>query len=201
MYIVGIGVIAIACVLVCKSFQRRGRNPIFVILISIGLALGVLFAVPMIQSGGLRTPSTPRTSSSPVQVRYMLVGSDALNVRRGPSADHGVVGQLSKNARVQVLDSSGQWWRIRSGNIEGYVNSRFLINEDRKPSSTSSSTTSTTVQPEPGAGTTRSATYQRQWEEANEEYYRTYTGIPGNLRLPSGETVSERAASGRVYGK
>jgi len=56
----------------------------------------------------------------------MLVDSDALNVRRGPSADHDVVGQLKKNARVQVLNSSGQWWRIRFGNIEGYVNSAYL---------------------------------------------------------------------------
>jgi hypothetical protein len=63
--------------------------------------------------------------------RYMLVNADSLNVRSGPSADYAVVGQLTRDTRVQVLDSSGTWWQIRSGNIEGYVNSSYLSEERR----------------------------------------------------------------------
>jgi uncharacterized protein YgiM (DUF1202 family) len=58
--------------------------------------------------------------------RYMLVNSDTLNVRSGPSADYSVVGVLNRNARVEVLDRPGTWWKIKSGNIEGYVNSSYL---------------------------------------------------------------------------
>jgi len=66
------------------------------------------------------------SSSSSRSGRYMLVNSDTLNVRSGPSADTSLVGTLPRNTRVQVLDSSGTWWKIKSGNIEGYVNSSYL---------------------------------------------------------------------------
>ena len=59
-------------------------------------------------------------------VRHMFVNSDALNVRSGPSADASLVGQLTRNTQVQVIGSSGEWYRVRTGTIEGYVNSRFL---------------------------------------------------------------------------
>jgi len=69
------------------------------------------------------------TSSGSQTGRYMLINSDTLNVRSGPSADYSVVGVLTRNARVEVLDRPGQWWKIKSGNIEGYVNSSYLKEE------------------------------------------------------------------------
>ena len=48
---------------------------------------------------------------------YAYVSSDALNVRSGPSANHAIVGRLSRNTRVEIINRSGTWWRIRSGNI------------------------------------------------------------------------------------
>jgi uncharacterized protein YgiM (DUF1202 family) len=60
---------------------------------------------------------------------YMLVNTDTLNVRSGPSADNSIVGTLPRNTRVEVLDRPGQWFKIRSGNIEGYVNSSLLKDE------------------------------------------------------------------------
>jgi hypothetical protein len=65
-------------------------------------------------------------SSSSRSGRYMLVNADTLNVRRGPSADTALVGTLSRNTRVEVLERSGTWWKIKSGKIEGYVNSSYL---------------------------------------------------------------------------
>jgi uncharacterized protein YraI len=57
--------------------------------------------------------------------RY-VVNVDSLNVRSGPSADNALVGSLVRGTRVEVLDKSGTWWKIRSGNITGYVNSSYL---------------------------------------------------------------------------
>ena len=59
---------------------------------------------------------------------YAHVQSVALNIRSGPSVNHDIIGRLSRNARVQVLNKSGTWWRIRTGSIEGYVNSNYLGN-------------------------------------------------------------------------
>jgi hypothetical protein len=62
--------------------------------------------------------------------QYMLVNSDTLNVRNGPSADNAIVGTLARNTRVEVIDrSAGTWLKIKSGSIEGYVNSSYLKDE------------------------------------------------------------------------
>ena len=73
-------------------------------------------------SGSKSTASSTRSQSG----RYMRVNADALNVRSKPSADSTLVGTLSRNTRVEVLESSGTWWKIKSGKIEGYVNSSYL---------------------------------------------------------------------------
>jgi len=78
-------------------------------------------------SGSGNGGGTGSASQTPSQAaRYMLVNTDTLNVRSGASADTALVGTLTRNTRVEVLDSSGTWWRIRSGNITGYVNSSYL---------------------------------------------------------------------------
>lgn len=64
-------------------------------------------------------------SSSSGSGRY-VVDVDSLNVRNGPSADNALVGSLPRGTRVEVLNSSGTWWEIRSGSIRGYVNSTYL---------------------------------------------------------------------------
>jgi len=62
-------------------------------------------------------------------VQYMVVNTDTLNVRSGPSADNSIVGTLKRNDRVEILDKPGTWYKIKSGNIEGYVNSTLLKEE------------------------------------------------------------------------
>jgi len=66
------------------------------------------------------------SSSSSRSGRYMLVNTDTLNVRSGPSADRALVGTLPRGTRVEVLNNSGTWWEIRSGSVRGYVNSSYL---------------------------------------------------------------------------
>ena len=101
---------------------------VFISLVLIG---GVFIIAPSIKNNGKGTTVSHNQTSS---ARFMLVNSDALNIRKGPSSNYDVVGQLKKNARVQILDSSNQWWRIKYGTIEGYVNSEYLI-EEKSPTS------------------------------------------------------------------
>jgi N-acetylmuramoyl-L-alanine amidase len=75
-----------------------------------------------------RVKSPASNPSNPSSTNYAYVSSDALNVRSGPSANYVVVGRLSQNTRVQVINKTGAWWKIKSGNIEGYVNSEYLRN-------------------------------------------------------------------------
>jgi hypothetical protein len=66
--------------------------------------------------------SSPTSSSN----GYAYVKSNALNVRSGPSANNRVLATLRMNSKVQVINKTGTWWKIRQENIEGYVNSAYL---------------------------------------------------------------------------
>jgi len=132
MYVIPIAVIVIVCFFTCKHFRRMGRSSdskvFLTVFISLVLIGGVFIIAPGIKNSGTGT-IVSRNQTALIQTKYMLVNADALNVRKGSSINHDVVGQLLRNTRVQVLDNSGVWWRIKAGNIEGYVNSTYLVNE------------------------------------------------------------------------
>ena len=52
---------------------------------------------------------------------------DNLNIRKVPSEDGKMVGKLPKNAACELIAEEGEWTYIRSGKVEGYVKSEFLL--------------------------------------------------------------------------
>lgn len=53
--------------------------------------------------------------------------SDNLNIRKTPEEEGKLVGKLPKNAACELLAEEGEWTLIRSGKVEGYVKSQFLL--------------------------------------------------------------------------
>jgi hypothetical protein len=76
----------------------------------------------------LRVKAGLENSSKTNDYGYAYVKSNGLNVRSGPSANNRVLATLKMNSRVQVINKTGAWWKIKYGNIEGYVNSTYLKN-------------------------------------------------------------------------
>lgn len=52
---------------------------------------------------------------------------DNLNVRKTPGEDGKMVGKLPKNAACELISEEGEWTYIKSGKVEGYVKSEFLL--------------------------------------------------------------------------
>ncbi len=50
-----------------------------------------------------------------------------LNVREMPTTSSKVVGKMYNNAACEILGEEGEWYHIRSGEVEGYVSSKFII--------------------------------------------------------------------------
>ncbi len=50
-----------------------------------------------------------------------------LNIREAASLEGKLVGKLPKNAGCEVLSREGEWYRIKSGKVEGYVFSEYLL--------------------------------------------------------------------------
>lgn len=50
-----------------------------------------------------------------------------LNIREGAGEDFDLVGKLPKNAGCEILATEGEWSKIESGKVTGYVKTEFLF--------------------------------------------------------------------------
>lgn len=53
-----------------------------------------------------------------------------LNVREAPSTEAKLVGKMPNNAGCEILGVDGEWTKIKSGEVEGYVKSEYLLSSD-----------------------------------------------------------------------
>ncbi|MBR5338293.1 MAG: C40 family peptidase [Lachnospiraceae bacterium] len=56
--------------------------------------------------------------------------NDYVNIRSLPSEDGEVLGKLYNNSAATVLEEEGDWYKIKSGNVEGYVKAEFVVRDD-----------------------------------------------------------------------
>lgn len=52
---------------------------------------------------------------------------DNLNIRQTPDESGKLIGKLPKNAACELVTEEGEWTYIKSGKVEGYVKSEFLL--------------------------------------------------------------------------
>lgn len=50
-----------------------------------------------------------------------------LNVREAPGTDAGIVGKMPNHAGCEIFGTEGEWTKIKSGKVEGYVKSEYLL--------------------------------------------------------------------------
>lgn len=54
------------------------------------------------------------------------VAADYVNVRKKPNTDSKVVGKLYRGSAATIKDTVGDWVKIRSGHVQGYIKSEYL---------------------------------------------------------------------------
>lgn len=54
------------------------------------------------------------------------IQGSVVNVRSGPGADYGIQGNLLQDTRVEIKESSGEWYRVGYKSINGWVHSSLL---------------------------------------------------------------------------
>ena len=66
-------------------------------------------------------------------IGFAQCNEDYVNVRAEASGESEVIGKLYQNGRVDILETStdGNWYHIRSGNVEGYVSADFIVTGDQ----------------------------------------------------------------------
>jgi hypothetical protein len=55
-----------------------------------------------------------------------IVTASTLNVRTGPSVQEARIGTLPRATKVEVFEPFGSWYRIRSGDLDGFVHGDFI---------------------------------------------------------------------------
>ena len=73
------------------------------------------------------------TTNSKIKTKKGKVTASVLNVRRDPSTNRKPIGKLKRGTNVQILDRAGNWYKIKSGQTEGYVSGDYVVVHDHKP--------------------------------------------------------------------
>ncbi|AJH60177.1 Peptidase, M23/M37 [Bacillus cereus 95/8201] len=66
----------------------------------------------------------------------VTVNADALRVRTGPSTSNTILGLVSKEQSVPVVDETDDWYKIKYNNMEAYVNKEYATPNHIKVSTT-----------------------------------------------------------------
>ena len=60
----------------------------------------------------------------------MVQVSGYLNVRRSPDSRGDIIGKMQENSVCDILGQEGDWYHIRSGQVEGYISSQYVITRE-----------------------------------------------------------------------
>jgi cell wall-associated NlpC family hydrolase len=58
------------------------------------------------------------------------VDTSNLNVREEPSTSGKVVGKMTKHNACEILETDGDWYKVKSGKVTGYVSSEYILTGD-----------------------------------------------------------------------
>ena len=86
----------------------------------------VMTAAPQAQQEHPQQETVPTAAYGYTNLGVASVDGN-LNVREAPSTEAGLVGKMPNNAGCEILSVEGEWTRIRSGEVEGYVKSEYLL--------------------------------------------------------------------------
>ena len=76
------------------------------------------------------------TSAISANAATAEVSATALNVRSGKGTTYSVVRVLHKGDTVEVLESSGEWYKVSYNGVIGYASSKYLVKTDNSGNNT-----------------------------------------------------------------
>ncbi len=63
---------------------------------------------------------------SPYENLGISIANDYVNIRKEPNTDSEIVGKLYRGCATDILTTEGEWVKIKSGKVKGYIKSEFL---------------------------------------------------------------------------
>lgn len=57
----------------------------------------------------------------------VTVSEGKVNIRSGASTDSKIVGKIGRDAGCDIIEDEGEWLHIKSGDVEGYIKSEYVL--------------------------------------------------------------------------
>ena len=80
-----------------------------------------------------QTPTAAQTCGY-TTLGMSVISSGNLNIRQEASTDSEVVGILTNHNACELLEDAGDWYKVTSGKVTGYVNKQYLVTGDEAES-------------------------------------------------------------------
>lgn len=80
-----------------------------------------------------QTPTAAQTCGY-TNLGMSFISSGNLNIRQEASTDSEVVGILTNHNACELLEDAGDWYKVTSGKVTGYVNKQYLVTGDEAES-------------------------------------------------------------------
>lgn len=76
-----------------------------------------------------QTPTAAQTCGY-TNLGMSVISSGNLNIRQEASTDSEVIGILTNHNACELLEDAGEWYKVTSGEVTGYVNKQYLVTGD-----------------------------------------------------------------------
>lgn len=76
-----------------------------------------------------QTPTAAQTCGY-TKLGMSVISSGNLNIRQEASTDSEVIGILTNHNACELLEDAGEWYKVTSGKVTGYVNKQYLVTGD-----------------------------------------------------------------------
>lgn len=76
-----------------------------------------------------QTPTAAQTCGY-TNLGMSVISSGNLNIRQEASTDSEVIGILTNHNACELLEDAGEWYKVTSGKVTGYVNKQYLVTVD-----------------------------------------------------------------------
>ena len=80
-----------------------------------------------------QTPTAAQTCGY-TNLGMSVISSGNLNIRQEASTDSEVVGILTNHNACELLEDAGDWYKVTSGKVTGYVSKQYLVTGDKAES-------------------------------------------------------------------
>ena len=109
------------------KFMKKGLSKAVSFCMMIGLLAQSLYIPAMAEEAAMEIAAESDTDTSLVGTLAFAQCEEYINIRESASTDSAVTAKIYNNGSATIEEQDGDWYKIRSGNAEGYVKAEYFV--------------------------------------------------------------------------